>query len=147
MRNRWKLGWAAALMVGSWAWAAGPAATPSAAAATQSFVCKDGTTVQAATSQGACKGHKGIDKDATAAAAAAKPEPKAKAGAAAGEKKADAAAVAPGGGPGKVWVNASSKVYHCHGDRHYGTTKNGSYMTEAEAKAQGMQASRNKTCS
>lgn len=146
MRNTCKFGWAMALMVSSWSWAAGPAAAPSAASAPQSFVCKDGTTVQAATSQGACKGHKGIDKDATAAAAA-KPQPKGKAGAAAGEKKADAAAVAPGGGPGKVWVNANSKVYHCHGDRHYGTTKNGSYMTEAEAKAQGMQASRNKTCS
>ena len=58
-----------------------------------------------------------------------------------------ASAPAPGGGPDKVWANENTKVYHCQGDRYYGTTKNGKYMTEAEAKAAGMHASRNKACS
>lgn len=44
---------------------------------------------------------------------------------------------APGGGPGKVWLNTLTGVYHCYGGKNYGTTKKGEYMTEAEAKAKG----------
>ena len=57
--------------------------------------------------------------------------------------KADAA---PGGGPDKVWVNTTSKVYHCPGDRYYGRTRGGRYMTEAEAKSSGAHGARNQTC-
>ena len=163
MRNTWKV-WLASLMAAgacaSFAQtpAAAPAATP--AAGMQSFVCKDGTTVSAASAKGACKGHKGIDKSASAAAptAAAPAKPATAAAAAAPAAAAPAAKTskappqpastpAPGGGPGKVWANANTKVYHCQGDRYYGTTKNGSYMSEADAKAQGMHAAKNKACS
>lgn len=41
---------------------------------------------------------------------------------------------------GKVWVNLSSGVYH-KGGRWYGKTKNGKFMTEAEAKAAGYKGS------
>jgi hypothetical protein len=41
---------------------------------------------------------------------------------------------------GKVWVNLDSGIYHKNG-RWYGKTKNGKFMTEAEAKAAGYKQS------
>jgi hypothetical protein len=53
---------------------------------------------------------------------------------------------APGGGAGKVWVNTSSKVYHCEGSQHYGKTKKGEYMAEADAQAKGFHGVGGKAC-
>ena len=61
-------------------------------------------------------------------------------------KPKSATAVAPGGGPGMVWASTGSKVYHCEGDRWYGTTKKGSYLTEADAKTKGLHGPRGKSC-
>ena len=128
--------------------------------------CKDGTTSPHG-GRGSCSRHGGIDKAATAAAAggaapastpAAKPAPTPPAAAPApppappattSTSKAPPAskAAAPGGGPGMVWVNSASKVYHCPSDRWYGKTKAGEYMTEADAKAKGNRADHNKPCS
>jgi hypothetical protein len=57
-----------------------------------------------------------------------------------------AAQTAPGAAPNKVWVNTASMVYHCPGDRYYGKTKAGKYMTEPEAKAAGAHGDRNAKC-
>ena len=38
---------------------------------------------------------------------------------------------------GQVWVNTKSGVYWRPGTAYYGTTKQGKYMTEAEAIAEG----------
>jgi len=48
----------------------------------------------------------------------------------------------PGGGHGRVWVNTDTKVYHKEGSRYYGKTKNGKYMTEAEATKEGARAAK-----
>jgi pyruvate/2-oxoglutarate dehydrogenase complex dihydrolipoamide acyltransferase (E2) component len=127
--------------------------------------CKDGSYTSAATKRGACSGHGGV-KDwystapaaaaTTAAPAAAAPAAKtaapmapAAAAPAAPAAKTAAAPMAPaaGGGPGQVWVNTSSKVYHCSGDKWYGKTKQGEYMTEAAAKAAGNHPDHGKACS
>jgi len=43
---------------------------------------------------------------------------------------------------GMVWVNLDSKVFHEPGSRWYGKTKNGKYMTQADALAAGYRAAK-----
>ena len=137
--------------------AAGPTADLPTAPTTASGVCKDGSTFSAASTQGACRGHGGVDKKAGApsGAPAASTTASATAPAAAGTaatakpaSKGDLSQMtrAPGGGAGQVWANDSSKVYHCSGDKYYGKTKRGHYLTEADAKAQGFHGDHGKAC-
>lgn len=53
---------------------------------------------------------------------------------------------APGGGNGMVWVNKATKVFHCQGDRWYGRTKAGAYVTQTVALAQGYHPEHGKSC-
>lgn len=46
---------------------------------------------------------------------------------------------------GMVWVNLSTKVFHREGDRYYGNTKNGKFMTEADAVKAGYRAAKTET--
>ncbi len=141
------------------------AQTPAGVTAT----CKDGTTFTGKSRRGACRGHGGIQAAnsattapaAAAAAAPASPAPSRAAAtpaapatpatpaapATAARTMAPPAVAAAGGGAGQVWVNSANKVYHCQGDRYYGKTKAGSYMSEAAAKAAGDRPSRGKACS
>lgn len=52
----------------------------------------------------------------------------------------------PPAGSDKVWVNTHSKIYHCEGSKFYGKTKNGEFMTEADAQAKGYIANHKKLC-
>jgi hypothetical protein len=106
------------------------------AATTVTATCNDGTSFTGTSKQGACSGHKGVKGWADAKASAVAPV-----------TATPAVAVTSGGGPGKVWVNSKSKKYHCLGTEYYGKTKDGSYMTEVEAKAKGNHAVNGKACS
>ena len=107
--------------------------------------CKDGTSFTGTSRSGACRGHGGVKEWGTATPNTTAPA----AGPAASGTVAPPPApstIAPGGGAGRVWVNTTSKVYHCMGDRWYGKTKHGEYMSEAQAKAAGNHADHGKTC-
>lgn len=142
--------------------AAAPAAGPKPANATGQ--CNDGSYATSTSKSAGCRGHQGVKEWYAAAAApaapavAAAPAPKTApapmpaAAPAASTKaspasKAAAMTQAAGGGPGMVWVNSESKVYHCYGSTYYGKTKQGSYMSEADAKAKGAHADHGHACS
>ena len=74
----------------------------------------------------------------SAAPSAAAP-PAAKSG---GSAKASAEPAQTPPEKGMVWVNTESKVYHREGDRWYGKTKAGKFMTEAEALKEGYRAAK-----
>ena len=73
---------------------------------------------------------------ATATSTATK-APKVKAPAAPPPSAAD---IADATTKGLVWVNLNTKVYHKPGVATYGTTKNGKFMTEADAQKAGYKA-------
>jgi len=54
---------------------------------------------------------------------------------------------APGGGTGLVWTSDGGKVYLCEGDKLYGRTTSGKYMSERDAKSRGLQSQSGKACS
>jgi hypothetical protein len=126
--------------------ASNPAATKSASHAqntgTVTATCKDGTSFTGAKRLGACRGHGGVlawgAAEATtipvnAPAQLATPSP----------------ATSPRAAPansGQVWVNTDSRVYHCPGTRWYAKTKESTYMSEAQAQAQGAKPDHGKAC-
>jgi hypothetical protein len=150
------------------------AQAPAAAPAGTMGLCKDGTYSANKTKSGACAGHKGVKTwygaDATAKSpkmspATATPAPVAPKPATVTPPPAPTATAMPapmapstrkstampttaaaGGGPGLVWVNTGTKVYHCLGSKYYGKTKAGKYMPEADAKAAGDHADHGKAC-
>lgn len=148
--------------------APGVHAQAAASGGSTTVTCNDGTSQTVTTTKGACRGHKGINKSASsssssgsgsasgnanaaASSAASTSAASSKSSTASGSatKSASSATPAAGGGPGMVWVNTASKTkaYHCQGDKYYGTTKQGQYMTKAQAEAQGYHAAKNsKAC-
>jgi len=150
--------------------AAAPAAPAGPKPPNATGLCNDGTYATSTSKSAGCRGHQGV-KDwyaaapaasAATAAPAAAPAPKAATATApaapapttpaapakaATASKTASMTQAAGGGPGLVWVNTSSNVYHCYGSDYYGKTKQGAYMSEAAAKAKGAHADHGKACS
>lgn len=60
-----------------------------------------------------------------------------------GQRSFRVATPAPVGGPGIVWVNTRSGIYHYPGKRWYGRTIQGKYESEADALADGDRAALN----
>jgi hypothetical protein len=138
---------------------AAPATRAQQAPAGSTGQCRDGSYTSQAHKRGACRGHKGVqtwyaDADAPAAVTTADATATAAPAATAKPPKSGrsmdwtkpAAKAAPGGGPGLVWVNGGSKVYHCQDDKWYGRTRHGKYLPEADAKAKGYHGPRGKGC-
>ncbi|HWA95422.1 MAG TPA: DUF3761 domain-containing protein [Terracidiphilus sp.] len=132
-----------------------PVSKPSSSGATGQ--CKDGTYTTAANKRGACRGHQGVatwyadasapGKSSTPVSAPAPTSSPAPTRAKSAPAMRPNGTVAPGGGSGMVWVNTDSNVYHCQGDKYYGTTKEGKYVSESQARAMGARPSRGKACS
>lgn len=120
--------------------------------------CKDGSSFTGKSRKGACKGHGGVAsfQNTPPPMAAPAPAPTASSGmgntnnggmmSPATPAKPAMAPMAAGGGAGKVWVNTSSKIYHCPNDRYYGKTKQGEYMSESAAIAAGDKPDHGKAC-
>ena len=146
-----------------------PASSTSQRPADATGICNDGTYYTGATKRGACRGHQGVKEwygspanatkapvtrqepasttTSTSSPASSTATPSAPAQTAPVSKSSTrTTTLAPGAGANKVWLNTASNVYHCPGSRYYGTTKEGAYMTEAEAKAKGGRPDRGKPC-
>jgi hypothetical protein len=141
---------AAALSLAPIAFAQTGAQTGAPGAATVTATCKDGTQFTGTSRSGACAGHKGVAS--WGAAAASQATPSATPPATPGQTEAGASGGSTAktggktGGPGQVWVNSATKVYHCPGDRYYGKTKSGEFMSQSAAVAAGAHPSGGKAC-
>jgi hypothetical protein len=109
---------------------------------TVTATCKDGTAFTGTKRSGACRGHGGVQSWGPAGAAATGPVAAPSQPAPATSQRATPSP----GGAGQVWVNTASKVYHCPGTRWYGKTKQGSFMSETQAQAQGARPDHGKAC-
>ena len=101
-------------------------AAPSGTAATGSAAASPAPTAKPATAN--TPAAKPASSSASAASSPASPKP------------AATQQTRPANTTGMVWVNTDSGIYHKSGTRYYGKTKQGKYMTEADAIKAGYRA-------
>src|SRR5215469_15764665 len=118
-------------------------------------MCKDGSQWTGSSNRGACSRHGGVQQWLNGTVAQL---PQLQANNTAGppvlKPAAQVAATPPAIGNmttaananGQGWVNLNSRVYHCAGDRYYGKTKTGEFLSESQAIAQGFRADHGKSC-
>lgn len=99
-------------------------------------VCKDSTYTFSTVHRGACSRHHGVSRWLAPTASKTDSEPPTPKG-----------HTQPARTGVTVWVNTPTMVYHCRGDRWYGATKRGKYMTEGQAKAAGARPAYGRACS
>ena len=116
--------------------------------------CQDGSYSYSTSRQGTCSGHGGVSewlatdaatakcKDGTLSASVSRQGTCSRHGGVASWITPSNASTAGA----RVWVNTSSRVYHCPGSRYYGGTKQGQYMTEGEARGNGYRPAYDRTC-
>ncbi len=141
------------ILVTTMSFAQAPAGAPTGSTG----ACKDGSFTSQATKKGACSGHKGVKEwyadETPGAVTTGTTSTPTVAGAAASTIRntvtddTNGRAPVAGGGAGQVWVDSRTKVYTCPGAKLYGTTKAGSYLTEAAARAAGYRPEQGKSCS
>src|SRR5215472_12524559 len=107
--------------------ASNAASTKALSAGTVTATCKDGTPFTGTKRSGACRGHGGVQSWGAAEATTIPMNAPAEPTAPTTNRRAT-----PTPNNAQVWVNPDTKVYHCAGDRWYGKTKQGSYMSESQ---------------
>jgi DNA uptake protein ComE-like DNA-binding protein len=125
------------------------AADLSRAGVSKSTIEKISPMVTASASSSTVKGS-AMAPAAGRSAPASAPPPAAPPAASSAKKTSSTAAEAAAGPPqqppvkGMVWVNTETKVFHREGDHWYGNTKQGKFMTEADAIKAGYRESKQK---
>lgn len=116
-------------------------AVPLTAQSTQPTTDGGKSTTQSTTKD---KSKKKTDKSTTSAATPASGSTTPATGGQTASTPAKAAAPQTATPPqkGMVWVNTASGVYHYEGAKYYGKTKEGKYMTEADAQKAGYHAAK-----
>lgn len=102
-------------------------------------LCRDGSFSKSAQKRGACSRHKGVQTWYGTPSSAQK------------NHNAQTAALPLLQAPAKqgqpiVWVNLTSRVFHCQGSRWYGKTQRGTSMEQAQALAHNYQPAGGKLC-
>ncbi len=139
-------------------WRADKAANQATGITEKAYVAQCRTGSAAATPAATPAAAKPAPAEPASTPAAAPAKPAAKSNGAPAAKPAPTSATAPTGTNGfaamaqakarcpadtVVWANLKSKIYHFSGSKDYGATKEGAYMCEKDATAEGVRAAKN----